>query len=196
MRVIGVTGPVGSGKSLVLDRIKEEFDCEVIRADEVARLLQLPGGECYDSVKKLLGRDCILPDGSFDRNMVAKRIFGDKKLLEAVNAIVHPAVKEHILSQIDGYRSAGRELVFVEAAILLDSGFGDICSEIWNIFVREELRRSRLKSGRGYSDEKTEAILSGQMSPRELEKLCDRTIDNSGSIDETMERIRSILLER
>jgi len=190
-RIIGITGRVGSGKSKVMDHLEQNYDCIVIKADEVARDLQSPGGACYEAVSELVGRDCLCHDGQLDRGKMALRIFNDGELLRKINAAVHPAVREEILKMIEN--AGEKDFVFIESAILIDSGLTDICDEIWNIRVDEDVRRKRLSLSRGYSDEKTDSILSKQMSEAKLEEACHISFDNSGSFEDTAGRIDEYL---
>ena len=93
MKVIGITGGVGAGKSEVLAYLSRHYNCRVIMADKVAHQLEEPGERCFEPLKALLGIQILNPEGRIDRQKMAARIFGDVELLGKVNAIVHPAVK-------------------------------------------------------------------------------------------------------
>ncbi len=197
MKIIGVTGRVGSGKSEVLNRISEKYNCRIIKADDIARDIQKPGAECYLSVVSLIGADCLDSEGRIIRSKMADVIFNDERILKEINNVVHPAVKRIISDDIKAFRENSKcDAVFLESAILLESGLRDMCDETWCIFVRDEVRRSRLKASRGYSDEIIDAILSRQLSDQELAEGCDRIIDNSDDIEDTMERIGLIWQEK
>ncbi len=197
MKIIGVTGRVGSGKSEVLNRVSEKYNCRIIKADEIARDIQEPGAECYLSVVSLIGADCLDSEGRIIRSKMADVIFNDERILKEINNVVHPAVKRIISDDIKAFRENSKcDAVFLESAILLESGLRDMCDETWCIFVRDEVRRSRLKASRGYSDEIIDAILSRQLSDQELAEGCDRIIDNSDDIEDTMERIGLIWQEK
>ncbi len=194
MKVIGITGRVGSGKSEILNYLEKHYPCILIRADEVAKELQKPGAKCFDAVVSCIGSDCLDKNGGIDKAKMAEVIFNDPDVLEKVNSIVHPAVKESILEQIGVAREDGKsEYVFLEAALLLEAGYRDICDEIWNIRVEESVRRERLKASRGYSDEKIDSILSKQLGEDEFDRLCDVTFDNSGDLEKTTEKIDEYL---
>lgn len=183
MRVIGITGGVGAGKSALLSYVKEHYRCRVILADEVAHLVEEPGQECYSALVRLLGNEILNPDGTIDKKRMAEKIFTDSAVLEQVNAIVHPAVKECILREIAQSRREEKEdFLFVEAALLIEGGYGEILDELWYIHAEEDVRRSRLKAGRAYSDEKIERILGEQLSEEEFRRHCGVVIDNSGNL--------------
>ena len=196
MRVIGITGGVGAGKSALLSYVKEHYQCRVILADEVAHLVEEPGQECYRALVRLLGNEILNPDRTIDKKRMAEKIFTDSAVLEQVNAIVHPAVKEFILREIAQSRRKEKEdFLFVEAALLIECGYGEILDELWYIHAREDVRRSRLKAGRAYSDEKIDRILGEQLSEEEFRRYCGVVIDNSGSFAEACLQIDKKLEE-
>lgn len=87
MKIIGITGGVGAGKTQILKYIEEHYSCRIIRADEAAHLLEEPGQECYEQLVTLLGKEILQQDGMIDKAAMADRIFGNPQILEQVNAI-------------------------------------------------------------------------------------------------------------
>ena len=100
MKIIGITGGVGSGKTLLLEYIKENYNCRIVLADNVANDLKKPGQTCYEQIVELLGTDILDEKGVIQNDKMAALIFADKSLLESVNQIVHPAVKAFITEEI------------------------------------------------------------------------------------------------
>ena len=100
MKVFGITGGVGAGKSEVLTYLGQNYDATVIQADEAGYLVMLPGGECYGEIVKLFGRQITTETGELDRKRIAEIVFQDEEKLKALNAIVHPAVKRYIKKAI------------------------------------------------------------------------------------------------
>ena len=92
MRVIGVTGGVGAGKSTVLGIMEEDFQAYVIQADQLGHILMEPGEECYDAVIALFGKEIIKKDKTIDRRRISDVVFTDKDMLLKLNGIIHPAV--------------------------------------------------------------------------------------------------------
>ena len=190
MHIIGITGGVGAGKSEVLSYIEKKYNCRIILADEVGHLVKMPGQKCYEQLIRLLGENVLLPDGNIDKAKMAEMIFQDAKLLEQVNALIHPAVEQYILNEIEKERESGAlDFFFVEAALLLESGLCKYMETIWYIYAEKEVRRARLKAARGYSDEKIDSILASQKSEEEIKKHCDVIIYNNGQIEETRKQI-------
>ena len=197
MKVIGITGGVGSGKSALLAYIKEHYNCRIILADQAAHQVKEPGQPCYGKLVELLSEEILDKDGTIHKGKMAEKIFSDEKLLEAVNAIIHPAVKELILGEIKKERRKGEvRYFFVEAALLIEDGYLDIVDEMWYIYTEEKVRRNRLSLSRGYSEEKINSIMASQLSETEFRKHCKVVIDNSGSLEEAFEQIdRELLLD-
>ncbi len=193
IKVIGITGGVGAGKSSVLAILKETVSCRIIYADLVAKELQEKGGGCYGKILALFGEDILTPDGSIDRKKEAERIYRDEELRKKVNAVIHPAVTERILKTIEEERRLNRvDYLFIEAALLIENGYDKICDELWYVYASQETRRSRLKASRGYSDEKISGIFASQLPEEEYRRACRCTIDNNGSEEETRRQLAEI----
>lgn len=190
MKVIGITGGIGSGKSEILFYLRRRTNCRIIIADRVAHELEKQGGACYERIVELLGKDILTADGEIDRTKLASRIFADKKLLARINAIVHPAVKEYIIAEIEEERNAGKyDYLFIEAALLIEDGYEKIVDEMWYIHTDEKVRKDRLKASRGYSDEKIDNIMREQLPEKEFYRRCPTVIDNSKLLVDAYEQI-------
>lgn len=194
MRFIGITGGVGAGKTEILKYIGQHYKCEIYLADDIGHKVKEPGTEGYQALVELLGGDILRADGQIDKPSMAAKIFADPALLEKVNQIIHPAVKKYLADRLAEARAKGDvELFFVEAALLIENGFGEVVDEMWYIYAREEVRRKRLSVSRGYTPEKIERIMSSQLSEKEFRKHCDFVIDNSDSLEDSYRQIRQKL---
>ena len=196
MKVIGITGGVGAGKSTVLDIIKKKCNCHILLADLAAHEVKKKGQVCYDELVDLLGDKVLMPDGEIDKSAMAQMIFSDNsdELLKKVNAIIHPRVKEYIINTIEEYRTAGLvDYFFVEAALLIEEGYRDICDELWYIYADDHVRAERLRQSRNYTDEKIGSIMKAQNDDATFRRCCDRIIENNGDLEETEKQIESIL---
>ncbi len=190
MRVIGITGGVGSGKSALLHYIAQNYNCKIILADEVAHRVKEPGQPCYEKLVELMSSDILNADGTIHKGRMAAKIFESEELLGKVNKIIHPAVKEAILREIaDARIEKILDFLFLEAALLIEDGYLNIVDEMWYIYAREEVRRMRLKTSRNYSDEKIDAIMKSQLTEEEFRKHCAFIIDNSKSLKEACQQI-------
>ena len=120
--------------------------------------------------------------------------FKIQEKLEQLNAIVHPAVREYILCDMKAKHQEDVKLYVLEAALLLEAGYAEICEEIWFIYTEEVIRRARLKTSRGYSDKRITDMIRSQSPESYFKENCTRVIDNSSSIEETRRQIGEILL--
>ena len=196
MKVIGITGGVGAGKSSVLGFISSNYNCEIIYADSLAASLQKKGGSCYQPLIDLLGDRIIASDGEIDRKLMASIVFSDESLLGKVNDIVHPKVKDYIVDRIAKLREENTvDYFFIEAALLIECGYREIVDEMWYIYASEDVRRERLKKSRGYSDEKIDSIFKSQLSDDFFRQSSDVVIDNSMDEESTNKQIRANLHE-
>lgn len=185
MRVIGITGGVGAGKSRILSYIREKYNCIVLLADEAAHQVKEPGQPCYEQLIELLSEDILDRDGSINKQKMAEKIFASEQLLKKVNQIIHPAVKKFILQRIEEERKkASCDFFFIEAALLIEDGYLEIVDEMWYIYAREEVRRKRLKDSRNYSEEKIKSIMENQLADEEFRKYCKVVIDNSDALSD------------
>ena len=195
MKIIGITGGVGAGKSRVLAYLQEHYNCRIMLTDQTAKDLQLPGGACYGPVLEILseadtGRELLEQDGTINKEEMASRIFADPDLLRRINALIHPAVTQAVMDAIAQEREAGRiDYFFLEAALLIETGFTEVVDSMWYIYADEAVRRQRLRETRGYDDAKTDRIMASQLSDALFRENCDTVIDNSGDFSDTAWRI-------
>ena len=194
MQIIGITGGIGAGKSQVLQYIQNHYKCRVILADDVGNEVKLPGKICYNQLVDLLGNDILDKEGFIQKEKMAARIFFNKELLLQVNAIIHPAVMDYILTEIQKEKEAGiQDFFFVEAALLIECGYASHVDEMWYVYASDEIRRERLRANRHYSDEKITSIMKGQLQEEEFRKHCQVVIDNSDDFSKTEKQIDKIL---
>lgn len=191
MRFIGITGGVGAGKSEILAYLKKRKDTRVLLADEIAHDLMLPGSECYERICTRFPDESLRDEkGMLQKEQLAKVIFQDAANREAMNEIVHPAVKEYVKEVFGEEQRKGQlKYLFLEAALLIEEQYDKICDELWYIYTSEENRRIRLKESRGYSDAKIDAIFASQLTEEEFKKACKVVIDNNGSREELYKQI-------
>ncbi|MBA4698972.1 MAG: dephospho-CoA kinase [Ruminococcus sp.] len=189
MKVLGITGGVGSGKSEVLRYMEEEYGAVVCQLDEVAKALQKKGTDCYDKIIEQFGLEVTGENEELDRKKLAAIIFQDENKRRILNGIVHPEVKKWVEQDITEKKKRGVPLYVIEAALLPEAGYEDICQEMWYIYTEESVRRERLKKSRGYSDETISRMIRSQSPESVFRKACHIVIDNSGTFERTKKQI-------
>ena len=189
MKIIGITGGVGAGKSTVLDHLEKQYNACVLQADKIGHLVMEPGGICYGQVIALFGKQIIKNDKTIDRKMVSDVVFAHEEMLQKLDDIIHPAVKSYILDKIEEQKKAGCTLMIVEAALLLEDHYDAFCDKVWYIHTDQEIRIERLMSSRGYTREKAENIIARQATEGFFREHADYIIQNNGDLDETWRQI-------
>ncbi len=188
MKVIGITGGVGSGKSRVLAYLEEAYGAVICQMDETARSLQKKGTRCFERIVEVFGHEILDAQGELDRAALGSIVFASEEKLAQLNGIVHPEVIRHVAKDIQSKEAQGRSLYVVEAALLPDVG-KELCDELWYIYANESVRRERLKASRGYTDEKISQMIASQPQEERFRSTCSVVIDNSGSFEDTMKQI-------
>ena len=189
MKIIGITGGVGAGKSTVLDHLEKQYNACVLQADKIGHLVMEPGGICYGQVIALFGKQIIKNDKTIDRKMVSDVVFAHEEMRQKLDDIIHPAVKSYILDKIEEQKKAGCTLMIVEAALLLEDHYDAFCDKVWYIHTDQEIRIERLMSSRGYTREKAENIIARQATEGFFREHADYIIQNNGYLDETWRQI-------
>ncbi len=194
MKIIGITGGVGAGKSTVLHILKELCKCEIIMADDEAKAIMYKGGPLTKTALSLFGNEAYLEDGSLNRQHIAQIIYNDIYVMNEWNNAVHPAVNDRINCLIQrAAKSKENDYVFIEAALLIENGYESICDEIWYVYADEATRIKRLMVDRGYSSDKSRAIMDKQMKDDEFRKKCSCIIDTSVSLEYTRSQLENRL---
>ncbi len=198
MHFIGITGGVGAGKTAILTYLENNYPCRVMLADEIAHDLMEQGTDCYRKLQELFAKDQVFEaDGQIDRKKMAQVLFSDEKKRFALNDIVHPAVKKYVIDEMDRERTAQtHEVLILEAALLIEEHYDEICDELWYIYTSEENRRERLKLNRGYSDEKIDNIFASQLSENTYREVCKAEIDNNHLPEDAFRQIDELMKAR
>lgn len=196
MIILGITGGVGSGKSKVLYDLKENHGAYVIEADKLAHELMEPGQVVYNKIVECFGKGVLFeePPYRINRALLGSIVFSDTNMLNILNSISHPAVKENIISQIQKKKNEGKVKLFViEAALLIEDGYKDICDEIWYIWVSREERIKRLQASRGYTLEKCQSIFESQKPDEYYKNNANFTINNENDYENSSKQLKGRL---
>jgi dephospho-CoA kinase len=188
---LGLTGGIASGKSAVAAMLRE-MGFAVLDADSLAHKLIEPGQPAYDEVLQEFGQSVLAPDGRVDRPKLSAIVFNDRAKLDRLNAIVHPRVAEVIFSQFEVWRRAGvRDAVFVEAALLIESGIHKNLDGLVVAWCDPDQQLERLVA-RGLSQAEASRRIAAQLSVEEKVRLASEKIDCSGSLEETRRQVEAL----
>ena len=190
MITIGITGGVGAGKSTVLDFLEEKYQAYVMKADEIGHLVMEPGQSCYEPVIALFGKQVIKNDKTIDRRLVSDVVFSHPDMLEKLNHIIHPAVKEYIRRQLALKKEEEQRICVVEAALLLEDHYEEFCDTVWYIHTDSEIRIRRLMESRGYTREKSMSIIASQAPEEFFRTHTDYVVTNNTDLEDTWQQIR------
>lgn len=194
MKFIGLTGGVGAGKTTVLKAIRQMYRVRILIADEIAHEQMEPGTACYKRLHEAFGGyDIWRDDGSINRPKLAQLLFSDEEKRQTLNGIVHPAVKEYILGEVEKERQKGYyEYVILEAALLIEDHYDTLCDELWYVYADEQTRKQRLMADRGYSGQKVDQMFAAQLSDETYRRYCQVVIDNSRDEQYMLEQIKQL----
>ena len=190
MITIGITGGVAAGKSTVLDFLEQQYQAYVMKADEIGHLVMEPGQSCYEPVIALFGKQVIKNDKTIDRRLVSDVVFSHPDMLEKLNHIIHPAVKEYIRRQLALKKEEGQRICVVESALLLEDHYEEFCDTVWYIHTDSEIRIRRLMESRGYTREKSMSIIASQAPEEFFRAHTDYVVTNNADLEETWQQIR------
>ena len=194
MKVYGITGGAGTGKSEVIKMLQQNFGGCVIMSDEVARELMQKGNISYQLIVEYFGRDILMDDGEIDRKKLADHVFNNKEALEKLNSMTHPYVKDEIRKLIAEAEASGEcRFVALESAILLECGYEDICDEFWYVYTKPEIRRQRMKETRNYSDEKVDSVMRNQQPDEVFFEQCSFMIKNNTTLSDVYAQLKEKL---
>lgn len=195
MKIIGLTGSVGSGKSTVGALMEKNFSVKMRMTDSIGHLAMEPGQDSYQEIVGFFGTDILREDKSIDRNRLSGIVFSDVSKLEVLNRIIHPWVKAYLRRDIEEQQASQRFSYYViESAILFQTHLDSMCTEVWYVDAKEEIRRERLKRNRGYSDEKVDAIMRQQRENEQWKSHCDKVIENNGDETLILEQLENYLV--
>lgn len=195
MKIIGLTGSVGSGKSTVGALMEQKFSVKMMMTDNIGHLAMEPGQDSYEKIVAHFGTSILQEDKSIDRNRLSCIVFSDASQLQVLNAIIHPWVKAYLRRDIQEEQEKQKFSYYViESAILFQTQLHSMCTETWYVDAKEEIRRDRLKKNRGYSDEKIDSIMRQQKENEQWKFHCDKVIENNQDEALILEQLEKYLV--
>jgi dephospho-CoA kinase len=188
MYVIGLTGGIGTGKSVVA-RILEEQGAMIVDADRLGHEVYLPGRPAHADIVAEFGREVLAENGTIDRKKLGPIVFSSPEKLARLNAITHPRMKEMMREKLAQAQRAGQAVVVLEAALLFDAGWDDLTNEVWVTVVDAETAAGRASERSGIPVEQVlDRIQKAQMANDERVRRSDVVIDTSGTLEDTRQR--------
>ena len=194
MKVIGVTGPTGSGKSLFSGYLAKN-KIPVIDADEVYHSLLIPPSPCLNALRTAFGSGILYKDGTLDRGKLSSIVFHDAEKLELLNRTVLIFVLDRIRYMIRALERDGFSFVVVDAPTLIESGFHRECNTVISILSTKELRKERIIARDRLSPEQAEARIQAQKPDEFYESHSHYVLTNTGDPEEFYEKIREVAKE-
>ena len=191
MKVIGLTGGIGSGKSTVSQFLKE-LGAVIIDADKVGHEAFKPDTEAWREVVAAFGTEILKPDGEIDRNKLGEIVFANPQALARLNEIMHPRIYARVKALIEEYRQRGVGVVVLEAPLLLEAGWTSVVDEVWVTVAPESTVLRRLKKKLGLSESESLARIRSQLSMEERTKHADVVIDTDCRLDELKAKIKKL----
>ena len=184
MKVIGLTGNIGCGKSTVA-RMLRDLGAVTVDADAIAREIRHNDADARAAIQRRFG--------TYDAAELARVVFSDADALHDLEAILHPRVRGAIRARLSELAEAGEEIVAVEVIKLLESPLADACDQIWVVRCEEADAIARLAASRNMDEETARRRLANQSPQEEKVAAADVVIDGSAAMDETRRQVESAL---
>ncbi|MDO5101846.1 MAG: dephospho-CoA kinase [Lautropia sp.] len=190
--LIGLTGGIGSGKSLVADLFVAR-GAALIDTDQIAHALTAPGGRAIPAIREAFGDAVIAEDGRMDRAAMRKRVFADLSLKHRLESILHPMILAEAQAAIDAARDAGAPYALVAVPLLLETGhWVSRVNRVLVVDCPEAMQVARVMARSGLPTEQVEAIMAVQATREERLAAAHDVIDNSGSIEQTEAQVAAL----
>lgn len=195
MLIVGLTGGVASGKSVV-SRILKEEGAYLIDADQIARELVQPRTSAWEELVKVFGKEILQKDGSIHRKQLAAKVFSDPTQRDLLNRTLHPRIKEEMGRRLKAIGQKDPEaIVVIDAPLLVETGNHREMDKVIVVISTEAQQIARLREREGMDQEEARRIMASQMATEEKVKVADFVIRNEGSLEETERRAREVFQE-
>ena len=189
MKIIGLTGNIASGKSLVASML-ENYGAKVIDVDDIAKKIVEPGEPTWDKIVENFGKDILNPDNTLNRKALGDVIFNDEEKRKKLNDITHPVIIQTARDKVEQYKRDNAQVVIIEAALIVEKGgLKDLIEKLIVVSSDKESQIDRLRSRNELSMEEALSRINSQMPTTEKIKHADYIIDNSGTVDDTEKQV-------
>jgi len=191
MKVIGLTGGIGSGKSTV-SQLLAELGAVILNADEIGHEAFKPDTELWRRVVAVFGRQILAPDGNIDRKKLGNIVFGNPESLSRLNKIMHPRMYDMVKAQLEEYRQQGVSVVVLETPLLLEAGWTSLVDEVWVTTASESTVLKRLEERPGLSQAESLTRLRSQLPSEERARHADVIINTDCDLDELKSKVKEL----
>ena len=189
---IGLTGSIATGKSTVTNMLKE-LGAFVIDCDKTARDVVAPGTRGLAKIEEAFGKEAIATDGSMDRVYIGDLVFRNPEMKKRLENILFPLIFEALNEELLRLeREGATPVVFLDMPLLYEVKYDSYVDEVWLVYVPFEVQLSRLMKRNGYTKEEALLRIHSQMSVDKKKSLAQQVIDNSGTLENTKEQVRSL----
>ncbi|MBN19127.1 MAG: dephospho-CoA kinase [Chloroflexi bacterium] len=189
MFVIGLTGGIGTGKTLV-SNILSSLGASLINADKIGHKIYEPNSDGWIEVIKTFGKEILNENQEIDRKKLGSIVFKDKKYLDQLNSITHPRIYSEIESELEINSNNGVKVSVVEAALLIEANWTSIANQVWITVAKENTIYNRLETRDGLNIEAIKSRISSQMPSKEKLKFADVIIENDSSIKDLETKVK------
>ncbi len=194
MKVIGLTGGIGTGKSTV-SRFLSELGAVIIDADKVGHEALMPDCPICAEVTSAFGKEILNSEGDIDRKKLGKLVFSSAEALACLNRIVHPWMSRVLKERLDNLRNQGIKAAVLEAALLIEAGWSSLVDEVWVTVAPRQTVLKRLQGRDGLPEEEAMSRIRSQMPQEERVKHADVVIDTDVSLDALKARVTELWLK-
>ncbi len=191
MITVGLTGGIGAGKSLVSEMLAAK-GAAVVNADLVGHRSYRKGMPAYERLVAEFGSGILDGEGEIDRGKLARRVFADSRQRERLNDIVWPAMAELMEQDLRALRARGEQVAVLEAAVLIEAGWGYLADETWVVIASPQVAHQRLVETKEMPPEQAEARIRAQLTNEERKWYADAVIENDGSVEELQRRVDGV----
>lgn len=193
LRLIGLTGGIATGKSVVARILAADFDAAVVDSDRVVHALLAPGGAAYAAVVAAFGRDILNDDGQVDRRRLGQRVFPDAAARRRLESILHPLVIRETARLIETYLAAGAGLVVGVAPLMMEVGTHRRYPVVVVTDCSEATQVRRLRERDGLSEAEARLRIEAQWPAERKRRMADVVIDTEGSMAETRGQVLALV---
>ncbi|BAM23572.1 dephospho-CoA kinase [Streptococcus intermedius] len=190
-KIIGITGGIASGKSVVTDFLRSQ-GYQVIDADQVVHELQKPGGQLYQVLLSEFGTEILLADGQLDRKKLGTLLFSRPNLLEKSSRLQNDIIREELAVKRNQL-AATEELFFMDIPLLFEQEYEDWFDQVWLVDVSKDTQLERLMTRNNLSQEEAQRRIAAQLSLAEKRQRAEIVIDNNGALLATLKQVQAFL---